>query len=155
MKKTMLKFFDRLVKDNGVNDFDVIGFSYYPFWHGSLTALQQNLDDMANRYGKEVVVAETAYGFTTDNYDMEKNHYGKAEERRSNFAATVQGQASGLRGVMNDLAQVPNGRGLGMFYWEPDSRSLPRRATIPSRAVSLLSISRWNVMWRLNRRQTC
>lgn len=119
------KFFDRLVKDNGVNDFDVIGFSYYPFWHGSLAALQQNLDDMATRYGKEVVVAETAYGFTTDNYDMEKNHYGKAEERRSNFAATVQGQASGLRGVMNDLAKVPNGRGLGMFYWEPDWYAVP------------------------------
>lgn len=119
------KFFDMLVKDNGVNDFDVIGFSYYPFWHGSLQDLQKNLDDVSARYGKEVVVAETAYGFTTDNYDQEKNHYGPAEARRSGFTATVQGQASGLRGVMSDLAAVPDGRGLGLFYWEPDWYAVP------------------------------
>ncbi|HYY78533.1 MAG TPA: glycosyl hydrolase 53 family protein, partial [Actinomycetes bacterium] len=38
--------------------------SYYPFWHGPLEALRQNLDDLATRYGKDIVVAEAAYPWT-------------------------------------------------------------------------------------------
>ena len=44
--------------------FDVIGASYYPYWHGSLAGLQTNLNDMAARYNRDIVVVETAYGFT-------------------------------------------------------------------------------------------
>jgi len=31
----------------------------------------------------------------------------------------VQGQADFVRDVMEAVAQVPGGRGLGVFYWEP------------------------------------
>ena len=40
-------FFDHLTAA-GV-DFDVIGQSYYPFWHGSLADLQANLNDCTRR----------------------------------------------------------------------------------------------------------
>lgn len=113
-------FFDQLITQNGVNDFDVIGFSYYPFWHGPLDVFQKNINDVAARYNKDVVVAETALGFTLDNYDSENNHYGGAEEKASGFCATVQGQATGLREIMNAVNNVPNHRGIGMFYWAPD-----------------------------------
>ncbi len=41
----------------GVN-FDIIGQSYYPEWHGTTTDLNNNLTDLATRYGKEIIVAE-------------------------------------------------------------------------------------------------
>lgn len=113
-------FFDMMIQENGVKDFDIIGLSYYPFWHGTLDALQQNLDDISKRYDKDVIVVETAFGYTNENFDSMKNCYGAAEERIGGFRSTVQGQASGLRAVMERLAKVPNSRGTGMFYWEPD-----------------------------------
>jgi arabinogalactan endo-1,4-beta-galactosidase len=38
--------------------FDVIGESYYPYWHGTLDSLKKNLIDLSNRYDKDVIVAE-------------------------------------------------------------------------------------------------
>ncbi|HVW13497.1 MAG TPA: glycosyl hydrolase 53 family protein [Mucilaginibacter sp.] len=38
--------------------FDVIGLSYYPKWHGTLTDLKNNMDDLAKRYPQQVMVAE-------------------------------------------------------------------------------------------------
>jgi len=38
--------------------FDVIGESYYPFWHGTLDSLKRNLTDLSLRYKQDVVVAE-------------------------------------------------------------------------------------------------
>ncbi|HLF89124.1 MAG TPA: glycosyl hydrolase 53 family protein, partial [Anaerolineales bacterium] len=49
--------------------FDVIGISYYPFWHGTLAELQFNLNDITERYDKDVIVVETAYAFTDQNND--------------------------------------------------------------------------------------
>ena len=43
---------------------DLIGISYYPFWHGPLGTLQTSLNDMADRYGKDLIVAETSYPWT-------------------------------------------------------------------------------------------
>ena len=38
--------------------FDVIGLSYYPRWHGSLSDLRYNVDDLARQYGKDIIVVE-------------------------------------------------------------------------------------------------
>jgi beta-galactosidase len=38
--------------------FDVIGESYYPKWHGTLSDLQNNLNDLVRRYNKDVIVVE-------------------------------------------------------------------------------------------------
>ena len=38
--------------------FDVIGESYYPKWHGTLDDLRDNLNDLARRYNKDVIVVE-------------------------------------------------------------------------------------------------
>lgn len=118
-------FFDMLIKDNGVDNFDIIGLSYYPFWHGTPAALQANMNDISARYNKDVVVVETAFGYTNENHDRCENLYGVKEERAGGFKSSVQGQATGLRTVMEKVAQVPNGRGLGIFYWEPDWYSIP------------------------------
>ena len=49
-------------------DFDYIGLSYYPFWHGTLQMLEDNMNDMAARYGKELIVAEVSMGYTMEDY---------------------------------------------------------------------------------------
>ena len=38
--------------------FDIIGESYYPQWHGTLDELKYNLNDLSKRYNMDVVVAE-------------------------------------------------------------------------------------------------
>lgn len=97
--------------------FDVIGISYYPYWHGSLAELQANLIDISARYDKDVIVVETAYAFTdqdADNYpnivsgDMVIPHY----------PLTPEGQRLMLRDVMAVVRAMPQGRGLGIFYWD-------------------------------------
>lgn len=55
-------WFDEIT-NRGV-EFDIIGLSYYPFWHGDLKALELNLNDISARYQKELLVVEAAYGFT-------------------------------------------------------------------------------------------
>jgi arabinogalactan endo-1,4-beta-galactosidase len=41
--------------------YDVIGLSYYPKWHGTLTDLKNNMNDLAKRYPQQVAVAEYTY----------------------------------------------------------------------------------------------
>ncbi|MBV9960939.1 MAG: glycosyl hydrolase 53 family protein [Parafilimonas sp.] len=41
--------------------FDVIGLSYYPRWHGTLDDLQYNLDDLSKHYNKDVIVVEYSH----------------------------------------------------------------------------------------------
>lgn len=119
------EWFDRMCA-YGV-PFDVIGMSYYPFWHGGLAALGANMDDMARRYGRDVMIVETAYPFTGCHYD--KNSDGAAlvindSLRMSDGSAppypfTPAGQAAFLRALWRRIALVPDGRGAGLWYWEP------------------------------------
>jgi arabinogalactan endo-1,4-beta-galactosidase len=101
----------------GVN-WDVSGVSYYSYWSGSFTGLQSTLNDMASRYGKPVVVAETAYPFTLNNADSTANSISSSSQLTSGYPATEAGQRTNFLAVINALKAVPNGRGLGYFYWE-------------------------------------
>ncbi len=49
-------FIDELLKRKV--PFDVIGLSYYPKWHGTLADLSANMDDLAKRYNKDIIVVE-------------------------------------------------------------------------------------------------
>lgn len=97
--------------------FDVIGISYYPYWHGSLAELQYNLDDISARYDRDVIVVETAYGFT----DQDGDDYPNIVDQTlavPNYPLTPAGQQAMLRNVMAVVRAVDNGRGLGVFYWD-------------------------------------
>ncbi len=110
-------FFDNAVAD-GV-PFDLIGLSYYGYWHGPLSDLQTTLDDLSARYGKSVFVAETAYPFTLANNDSLTNNIATGSQLVAGYPATQAGQAANFRDVLNVVEAVPNNRGLGAFYWEP------------------------------------
>ncbi len=104
-------YFDRLNEHHV--DYDIIGQSYYPYWHGTLANVRENLRETANRYHKDVVIVETAYPW-------------KGETRwsaRKNMAWPI--SADGQRQFMQDLIaamrETPDGHGLGVVYWHPES----------------------------------
>ena len=99
--------------------FDVIGASYYGYWHGTFAALQFNLNDVTARYDKDVIVVETAYAFTLADDDDFGNIIGDPSLLVPGYPATPAGQAANLRDVMSIVRAVPDGRGLGVFYWDP------------------------------------
>lgn len=99
--------------------FDIIGASYYCYWHGSLSSLQNNLNDMASRYGKPVIVVETAYDFTLAQKDGQANIFNSSLQQACGHPASAQGQTAAFQAVVNVVKNVPNGRGMGIFYWEP------------------------------------
>jgi arabinogalactan endo-1,4-beta-galactosidase len=112
------QFFDNIVAQ-GV-PFDVIGLSYYPFWHGPLTALRANVDDLAVRYDKDVIVAEIQYPWTLANGDSTANFVWTQSQLPAGYPASPGGQLSFVNDVLSILAQAPDGHGAGLFYWEPE-----------------------------------
>ena len=71
------EWFDNFTKRG--EDFEIIGLSYYPFWHGSLQMLNDNMNDIAERYGKDLVIAEVSMGYTMEDY---KNYEKLSDEDR-------------------------------------------------------------------------
>ena len=111
-------FFDHLVAERV--PFDVIGLSYYPFWHGTLSQLRTNLDDMATRYRKDVMIAEHQYAWTLGWGDTTNNFVWSADQLSPGYPASPAGQLSMASDILSMLARVPGGRGAGFFYWEPE-----------------------------------
>ncbi|WP_097257645.1 arabinogalactan endo-1,4-beta-galactosidase [Streptomyces sp. Ag109_G2-15] len=127
-------WFDNAVA-NGVK-FDAIGLSYYGYWHGPLSDFQTTLDDAASRYGKPVFVAETAYPFRLDSDDSLVNQIDTTGELVSGYPATVAGQTKWMNDVASIVEAVPNGRGLGVFYWEATWTAVTGNGWDPTDATS-------------------
>jgi arabinogalactan endo-1,4-beta-galactosidase len=123
-------WFDNAVA-NGVR-FDAIGLSYYGYWHGTLYDFQTTLDDAATRYGKPVFVAETAYPFRLDSEDAHENIIDLAGELVPGYPATPAGQTQWMKDVASIVEAVPNGRGLGVFYWEATWTAVPGNGWDPA-----------------------
>lgn len=110
-------WFDSIVRHSV--DFDIIGLSYYPFWHGTMGELKYNLNDISSRYGKDVMIVETSYAFTLEDGDGLGNSFYINEERIGGYPATPQGQIEFIRDLKEIIYDVPNNRGRGIFWWEP------------------------------------
>ena len=95
-------WFDNATKHGA--KYDVIGLSYYPYWlpgkpdyKFSIDALGDNLKDMAARYNKEVMVVEVG---------------GEDNKAQNTYDMLI--------AVQQKVKEVPNGKGLGVMYWEPE-----------------------------------
>lgn len=110
---------------NNSVDYDILATSYYPYWHGTLENLTSQMQTVISTYGKDVMVAETSWAYTLEDGD---GHTNSIISDYSNYATSVQGQASEVAGVAQ---AVVDGGGIGVFYWEP--------AWIPVNNVSELS----------------
>ena len=100
-------WFDKL---NAYNiKYDVIGQSYYPWWHGSLLDLRECLNFTALEYKKDIVLVETAYN----------HHSAEYIDKNPPFPETAEGQKEFLEQVNNIILNIPDNRGKGIFWWEP------------------------------------
>lgn len=93
------KFFDNATEQKV--RYDVIGLSYYPYWikkdyTETIADLQFNLNDMAKRYNKEVMVVEV----------------GGEDDK-------IQNTKELLEATIKAVRNVPNHKGIGVLYWEP------------------------------------
>ncbi|KAJ3933513.1 MAG: glycoside hydrolase family 53 protein [Lentinula lateritia] len=93
-------------------DFDVMGFSFYPFYDAAATysALQSSLDNLVATYGKDVMVVET---------DWPSSGSCSGVTLSEDFAISTSGQESWVSGITEILAGLSDGHGLGVVYWEP------------------------------------
>lgn len=115
------EFFTRM-QEAGI-DYDIIGASYYPYWHGTPDELFANLD-RCRRFGKEIMIMELGYGFTTKAYSLdgsEKRLVIDAERAfvpglTERYPMTPEGQADYIRYVLSRAREEKIG---GVFYWEP------------------------------------
>lgn len=99
-------------------DYDVFASSYYPYWHGTLSNLQSQLDTIAKNYKKEVMVAETSWATTLEDGDGHDNTVRDGNnDTDMPYDFSIYGQAKELREVINTIANTTNG--IGVFYWEP------------------------------------
>ena len=98
-------------------DYDVFASSYYPFWHGTLDNLAAVLSNIAETYGKQVMVAETSYPFTAEDSDFSGNTIGDGSGIVKAYPFTPQGQANLVRDVIDTVANKTT-NGIGVFYWE-------------------------------------
>lgn len=113
--QTLTNFFDRMIQ-NDVS-FDIIGVSYYSFWHGTLEQFKETLEVLDKRYEQDIAVMEYSYGFTTLSADNANHIFNEDLASLGGYAATMQGQVSYIRDV-NDVV-LGLDKGIGSFYWEP------------------------------------
>lgn len=99
----------------GLMDFDLIGLSYYPFWHGTYTDLKTTMERLIQEYRKPVMIVESAYAWRK----CKNGFIDEAQEKIAGFPASPEGQRRVLELVNSIVASLPERMGRGVFYWEP------------------------------------
>lgn len=107
----------KALADAGV-EYDVFASSYYPYWHGTLDNLKNQLNAITEKYGKEVMVAETSWATGLEDSDGHANTVREGNnDAGMDYDFSIYGQAKELREVINAVAEMD--KGIGVFYWEP------------------------------------
>jgi arabinogalactan endo-1,4-beta-galactosidase len=106
-------FFDQLSS----LDYDIIGLSYYPKWHGkSLNNLKIKMQYLSETHNKKILIAETAYPFTLGWNDWTNNIVGLDEQLiLPEYPATIEGQRKFINHIKILTKEVENG--IGFCYW--------------------------------------
>lgn len=98
-------------------DYDLLGISYYPWWHGKeLEAFHDSLMVWQQRIAKPVMIAETAYPFTLQWQDNRHNPVGDSSQLLNDYPASPRGQQRFVA-ALDSLVKHHNLA--GWAYWEP------------------------------------
>jgi arabinogalactan endo-1,4-beta-galactosidase len=111
-------FFDHM--DVYAVPYDIIGLSYYPWWHGTLADLSANLRATAGRYRREIMVVETSYPWRAGGWETMATNRGPMT-----WPVSPQGQAVFVHDVLDAVAAVPGSRGAGVVWWCPEAIQVP------------------------------
>jgi len=96
-------------------DYDVIGLSYYPFWHNGLATLSTALTKLKTNFpDKKVQIVETAYYYQ---WQPEKGS-GIDYDFSSTWPITPEGQAAFARDLIAELKKHEQVSGL--YWWFPE-----------------------------------
>ena len=98
-------------------DYDIIGLSYYPIWHGkSLNELKTTMQNLSVSNNKQILIAETAYPFTLEWNDWTNNIIGLDEQLiLPEYPATPVGQRKFIYQIKSMVRETKNG--IGFCYW--------------------------------------
>jgi arabinogalactan endo-1,4-beta-galactosidase len=99
-------------------DYDIIGLSYYPFWHGTISSFDSVLSMLESTFSKEIMIVEVAYPFTQAGYPSDSKY-------STSWAATAEGQADFTRDFVNVVKK--HSRATGIFWWFPEETYSPSR----------------------------
>jgi arabinogalactan endo-1,4-beta-galactosidase len=100
----------------GLTDYDIIGISYYYMWSDvSIDNISNYISFLKGKYGKEVMIMETGYPWTTGNYDSYGNIIN-VDRLLPDYPATIEGQFNYLVKLTQEII---DGDGKGIFTWEP------------------------------------
>jgi arabinogalactan endo-1,4-beta-galactosidase len=128
--------------ENGVT-VDVIGLSYYPWWHGTFDQLESNLENLSSKFAREISVVETAY--------YANNWYPQPDQWTLNvqpLPPTEEGQNDFLVELAKRLKKYPLVK--SVFYWEPETVDIPAsdiyylgRSLFDTKGNAFKGISAW------------
>lgn len=109
-------FYSKLAEYNV--DYDIIGLSYYPMWHGTVPNFGQTISNLAEEFpDKPVMVVEAAYYYSHRNDPWAANGGFTSED----YPTSVKGQESYARDLVDELLQHQNVTGL--FWWFPEENA--------------------------------
>ncbi len=112
--KQTKRFFQN-VEAQGV-PYDIIGLSYYPWWHGSLSDLEENLKGTAQAFEKDIFLVEAAYPYKSTKWNNQHDKAGSVV-----FPCTVDGQLEYFQQLLQTIRGVPSARVIGIQLWYPES----------------------------------
>lgn len=121
--------FYREILKRGV-DFDIVGLSYYPYWHGTFPMFFKNVDNLRDKFHKPVWIVETGYGFTMEPFLLNGNYgdnlisekFFEQENVFHPYPLTKEGQ----KDFIASLIKLSAGHGVkAIYYWEPFWLPLP------------------------------
>lgn len=107
----VLSFYNTL--KNYTTDYDIIGLSYYPYWHGDLSTLSDLLSTLESTYpAKQIQIVETGYPHA---------YYpsGASYDFQSTWPATEAGQ----KAFTEQLVETLNAHSAvnGLYWWFPEA----------------------------------
>lgn len=122
-QKVYNEYFDHLKSANV--DYDIIGMSYYPYWHGTFEQYFANVDNL-KKYGKKIMTVELGYAFTLEDYISDVGVGGAklvvSVDNVETFGFTQKYPISpkGQTEFVKDFLNFAKQHGIdGVFWWEP------------------------------------
>ncbi len=115
----MTNFYTQMANYNV--DYDVIGLSYYPYYHGQISDLETAIGKL-DTYDKEIMIVEAGYPFqtwTNDNDEFASSDF--------TYAYDGDGQNSFTADLITMLNEHTNVTGL--FWWWMDMNAYPWETT--------------------------
>jgi len=121
-------------------DYDILGQSYYPIYHGTLQNLKDNLRETINHYHKDVMVVETGYPARP------QRRLTDAQAKNMTWPMTPEGQRQFLADVIAAVKNAPESHGIGVNYWHPESTYMAGPTTRPNNDVNSLFDAKGNAL---------